>query len=83
MEEFGQFRPDEETIESWLEAFEARLVCHGIRNDNAKRNWCSALVGEAGRSIIKKLPSRSTWAQVRQEVIEVLGESNPKERAFD
>ena len=83
MDKFGPFKSDEETIESWLDAFEARLLCHNISNNEAKRNWCSALVGEAGRSIIKKLPPRSTWNQVKHELTEVLGEPNPKERAFD
>ena len=56
MEKFEQFRPAEETIESWLDGFEARLLCHNIQSCETKRNWCQALVGEAGRSIIKKFP---------------------------
>ena len=83
MEKFEAFRPDEETIESWLDAFEARLLCHNIVNNDKKRHWCQALVGEAGRSIIKKLPGGTTWAGVKQELNEVLGEANPKDRAFD
>ena len=83
MEKFDAFKPDEETIESWLDAFEARLLCHNVLNNDKKRHWCQALVGEAGRSIIKKLPRGATWDQVKQELNEVLGESNPKDRAFD
>ena len=56
MEKFEQFKPDEETIESWLDGFEARLLCHNIQSCEKKQNWCQTLVGEAGRSIIKKLP---------------------------
>ena len=41
------------------------------------------MLGEAGRNIIKKLPPKATWDQVKQELCEILGESNPKERAFD
>ena len=83
MDKFGAFKPDEETIEQWLDAFEARLLCHNVTQDQAKKNWCAALVGDAGRSIIKTLPARATWAQVKTELNDVLGESNPKERAFD
>ena len=67
MEKFEPFKPDEETIESWLDGFEARLLCHdNITSNYRKRHWCQALVGEAGRSIIKKLPIRATWDQVKK-----------------
>ena len=48
-----------------------------------KRNWCRSLVGEAGNSIIEKLPQAATWAEVKEELCSVLGEGNPKKRAFD
>ena len=44
---------------------------------------CQALIGEAGRSIIKRLPTEVSWVVIRQELIDVLGESNPRDRAFD
>ena len=83
MDKFGPFKPDEETIESWLDALEARLICNNVTTGDKKRQWCQALVGEAGRNIVKKLPARATWDQVKLELCEILGESNPKERAFD
>ena len=83
MEKFGPFKPDEETIESWLDVFEARLLCHNINACDRKRNWCQALVGEAGRSIIRRLPPRATWDEIKQELSNVLGETNPKDQAFD
>ena len=83
MEKFEQFKPDEETIESWLDGFEARLLCHNIQSCEKKRNWCQALVGEAGRSIIKKLPRTATWDEVKRELCDVLGEADPKERAIE
>ena len=83
MDKFEPFKPDEETIESWLDALEARLLCHNIQPCDKKRQWCQALVGEAGRNIIKKVPLRATWDQIKQELIDVLGETNPKDRAFD
>ena len=73
MEKFEQFKPDEETIESWLDGFEARLLFHNIQTCEKKHNWCQALVGEAGRSIIKKLPSAATWDEVKRELCDDLG----------
>ena len=83
MDKFEPFKPDQKTIESWLDAFEARLLCHSIHACDKKRHWCQALVGEAGRNIIKKLPQRATWEQIKFELLNVLGEINPKDSAFD
>ena len=83
MEKYEQFKPDEETIESWLDGFEARLLCHNLQSCEKKRNWCQVLVGEAGRSIIKKLPRAATWDKVKRELCDVLGEADPKERAIE
>ena len=83
MEKFEQFKPDEETIESWLDGFEARLLCHNILSSEKKRNWCQALVGVAGRIIIRKLPCTATWDEVKKELCDVLGEADPKERAIE
>ena len=60
MEKFDAYKPDEGTIEWWLEEFEARLVCHNINTREKKKQWCQALVGEAGRSVIKTLPDQAT-----------------------
>ena len=83
MEKFEQFKPDEETIESWLDGFEARQLCHNIQTCQKKRNWCQALVGEAGRSIIRKLPHTATWDEIQKELCDVLGETDPKEWAIE
>ena len=40
-------------------------------------------MGEAGRSIIRKLPSTATWDEVKKELCDVLGETDPKERAIE
>ena len=83
MDKLTPFNSDEETIESWLEGFEARLMCHNINAGDSKRNWCQALVGKAGRHVIKNLPPRATWDQIKSELLAVLGESNPRDKAFD
>ena len=59
MEKFEKYNPDEETIEAWLKSFEIRLLCTNITAADRKRNWCRALVGEAGNNIIEKLTPSS------------------------
>ena len=63
----------------------SKYSCSVITSQDAdrKRNWCRSLVGEAGNSIIEKLPQAATWAEVKEELCSVLGEGNPKKRAFD
>ena len=41
------------------------------------------MVVEAGNSIIEKLPQAVTWAEVKEELCSVLGEGDPKKRAFE
>ena len=82
MEKFGEFRSDKEGIESWLEKFETRLLCHDVIQADKKKQWCQALVGEAGRRIINDLGARASWDQIKRELIHVLGESNPVERSL-
>ena len=83
MDKYNKYNPDEEAIEAWLKGFEIRLLCHNISDTDRKLNWCRSLVGEAGNSIIEKLPQAATWAEVKEELCSVLGEGNPKKRAFD
>ena len=83
MDKYNKYNPDEEAIEAWLKGFEILLHCHNISEADRKRNWCRSLVGEAGNSIIEKLPQAVTWAEVKEEPCSVLGEGNPKKRAFD
>ena len=83
MDKYDKYNPDEETIEAWLNGFEIRLLCNNITAADRKRNWCRSLVGEAGNSIIEKLPQAATWAEVKEELCSVLGEGEPKRRAFE
>ena len=83
MEKYEKYNPDEETIEAWLKGFEIRLLCNNITAADSKRNWCRALVGEAGNSIIEKLPQAATWAEIKAELCSVLGDGEPKKRAFE
>ena len=83
MEKFEKYNPDEETIEAWLKSFEIRLLCHNITGADCKRNWCRSLVGEAGNLLIEKLPQAATWPEIKEELCSVLGENDPKGRAFE
>ena len=40
-------------------------------------------MGEAGRSIIRKLPHTATWDEIQKEFCDVLGETDPKDRAIE
>ena len=66
MDKYDKYNPDEETIEAWLKGFEIRLLCNNITAADRKRNWCRSLVGEAGNSIIEKLPQSADWTEIKQ-----------------
>ena len=83
MEKYEKYNPYEETIEAWLKGFEIRLLCNNITAADRKPNWCRALVGEAGNNIIEKLSQAATWAEVKAELCSVLGDGEPKKRAFE
>ena len=83
MDKYDKYIPDEETIEAWLKGFEIRLLCNNITAADRKRNWCRSLVGEAGNSIIEKLPQSADWTEIKQELCAVLGEGDPKKRVFE
>ena len=40
-------------------------------------------MGEAGRSIIKKLPHAAIWDEIKCELCDILGEADPKERGIE
>ena len=82
MEKYEKYNPDEETIEAWLKGFEIRLLCHNITAADRKRNWCQALVGDTGNSVIERLSQAATWVEIKEELCSVLGEGEPRKRAF-
>ena len=83
MDKYDKYNPDEEAIEAWLKGFQIRLLCNNIAGAERKRNWCRSLVGEAGNSIIEKLPHTADWTEIKKELCAVLGEGDPKKRAFE
>ena len=83
MDKYEKYNPDEETIEAWLKAFEIRLLCNNITAADHKRNWCQALVGDTGNSVIERLPQVATWVEIKEELCSVLVEGEPRKRAFE
>ena len=41
------------------------------------------MVGEAGNSVIEKLPQAATWTEIKAELCSVLGDGEPKKWAFE
>ena len=82
MEKYEKYNPDEETIEAWLKGFEIRLLCNNITAADRKHNWCRALIGDTGNSVIERLPQAATWVEMKEELCSVLGDGEPKKRAF-
>ena len=83
MDECEKYNPNEETIEAWLKGFEIRLLCNYIIAAGHKRNWCRALVGDTGNSVIERLPQAATSVEIKEELCSVLGDGEPKKRAFE
>ena len=83
MDEYEKYNPDEETIEAWLKGFEIQLLCNNITAADRKRNWCRALVGDTGNSVIERLPQAATWVEIKEELCSVLGDGEPKKRVFE
>ena len=83
MEKYKKYNPDEDTIEARLKGFEIWLLCNNITAADRKRNWCRALEGKAGNSVIEKLPQAAIWAEIKAELCSVLGDGEPKKRAFE
>ena len=75
MDKYDKYNPDEETIKAWLKGFEIRLLCNNIAGAERKRNWCRSLVGEAGNSIIEKLPHTADWTEIKKELCAVLAKA--------
>ena len=82
MDKYDKYNPDEETIEVWLKGFEIRLLCNNITAADRKRNWCRSLVGEAGNSIIEKLPQSADWTEVKNELCASFRRRGPQEKSF-
>ena len=83
MDKYEKYNQDEETIEAWLKGFEIQLLSNNITAADRKRNWCQALIGDTGVSVTERLPQAATWVEIKEEPCSVLGEGEPRKRAFE
>ena len=76
MEKINEFKVEVDTIDDWLDEFDARLVAVNIRDNAKKVNWCRAVIGSAGRGVLKNIDPNLTWDQVKGELRRYLGEED-------
>ena len=82
MEKINEFKIELSTIDDWLDEFDARLVAINIRDNAKKINWCRAVIGSAGRGVLKNVDPNLTWDQVKAELRRYLGEEDNRAAAW-
>ena len=82
MEKLGELDTDSQSVEDWLETFEARADCLGIHQTDRKIKWCKSVIGGVGRKILKNLPPRASWEDATQELKRFLGEEDSQSVAW-
>ena len=82
MEKLGELDTDSQSVEDWLEIFEARADCLGIHQTDRKIKWCKSVIGGVGRKILKNLPPRASWEDATQELRRFLGEEDSQSVAW-
>ena len=82
MEKINEFKVEIGTIDDWLDEFDARLVAVNIRDNAKKVNWCRAVIGSAGRGVLKNVDPNLTWDQVKAELRRYLGEEDNRAAAW-
>ena len=82
MEKINEFKVEIGTIDDWLDEFDARLVAINIRDNAKKVNWCRAVIGSAGRGVLKNVDPNLTWDQVKAELRRYLGEEDNRAAAW-
>ena len=82
MEKLEEFNPETQSVEDWLETFEARAGCLNITNWDKKIKWCKSVIGSVGRRILKNLDNNATWNDAKQELRRFLGEEDSRSLAW-
>ena len=82
MEKVEQFEIGRDTIEEWLDGFEARLEAFEIHSEQRKITWCKAVIGKVGRKILKNVDTNGTWDQAKAELIGFLGDVDGRTAAW-
>ena len=81
MEKLPEYNVEEDT-EDWLEVSECRAACFKVRDEHTKLQWCSSIIGSAGRRILKSLDDRAGWNVAKEALRKYLGKENPREAAW-
>ena len=81
MEKLSEFSPDIQSVEDWLEGFEARADCLGVPAVD-KLRWCRSVIGGVGRKILKNLRPRANWDDAKKELRRFLGEEDTRDGAW-
>ena len=82
MEKIDEFKVEVDTIDDWLDEFDARLDAVNIRDNGKKIKWCKAVIGSVGRGVLKNVDPNFTWDQVKGELKRYLGEEDTRAAAW-
>ena len=82
MEKYEAFNIETDSIEEWLEGFDAITEALDIRAEARKIRWIKATVGPIGRGIIQNLGPNATWDQVKRELRRFLGHEDSRSAAW-
>ena len=82
MEKLGEFDPDTQSVEDWLEGFEARAECLNINQGERKVKWCKSVIGGVGRKILKNIAPRAMWDEAKEKLRRFLGEEDSRALAW-
>ena len=83
MEKLEEFNPDQQSLEDWIEVFEARAACTGNLQDIKKVQWCRSVIGGVGRKILGNLEGNVTWDDAKAELRRFLGEQDTRAIAWN
>ena len=83
MEKLEEFNPDQQSLEDWIEAFEARAACTGNIQSARKVQWCRSVIGSVGRKILRNLEGNVSWEDAKAELRRFLGEQDTRAIALE
>ena len=82
MEKIDEYKVEVDTIDDWLDEFDARLDAVNIRDNGKKIKWCKAVIGSVGRGVLKNVDPNFNWDQVKGELRRYLGEEDNRAAAW-
>ena len=80
--EHEEFKGGDESIEDWLDGFEAKMEAMDLRTDVRKVKWCKAKIGSAGLQVLKGIEPIASWDQARTELVRYFGDEDVVETAW-